>query len=35
VIRGDTPHFDYRRGALRERFAKLSLDTGVPVAFGC
>jgi 6,7-dimethyl-8-ribityllumazine synthase len=34
VIRGDTPHFDYVAGECAKGLAQLSLQTGVPVAFG-
>jgi 6,7-dimethyl-8-ribityllumazine synthase len=34
VIRGDTPHFDYVAGQAANGLARISLDTGVPVAFG-
>jgi 6,7-dimethyl-8-ribityllumazine synthase len=34
VIRGDTPHFDYVAGECAKGLAQLSLETGVPVAFG-
>jgi len=34
VIRGSTPHFDYVAGEAAKGIAKVSLDTGVPVAFG-
>ncbi len=34
VIRGGTPHFDYVAGEAAKGIAKVSLDTGVPVAFG-
>jgi 6,7-dimethyl-8-ribityllumazine synthase len=34
VIRGDTPHFDYVAGECAKGLAQVSLDTGVPVAFG-
>ncbi|MFQ5515168.1 MAG: 6,7-dimethyl-8-ribityllumazine synthase [Myxococcota bacterium] len=34
VIRGDTPHFEYVCGAVAEGLGRVSLDTGVPVAFG-
>jgi 6,7-dimethyl-8-ribityllumazine synthase len=34
VIRGDTPHFDYVAGGCAKGLAQLSLETGVPVAFG-
>jgi 6,7-dimethyl-8-ribityllumazine synthase len=34
VIRGDTPHFDYVAGECARGLAQVSLDTGVPVAFG-
>jgi 6,7-dimethyl-8-ribityllumazine synthase len=34
VIRGDTPHFDYVAGQAAVGIAKVSADSGVPVAFG-
>lgn len=34
VIRGDTPHFDYVAGAATSGLERVSLDTGLPVAFG-
>ena len=34
VIRGDTPHFDYVAGEATKGVAQVSLQTGVPVAFG-
>jgi 6,7-dimethyl-8-ribityllumazine synthase len=34
VIRGDTPHFDYVAGQAASGVAQVSLETGVPVAFG-
>ena len=34
VIRGDTPHFDYVSAEVSKGIATVSLDTGVPVAFG-
>ena len=34
VIRGSTPHFDYVAGEASKGIAKVSLDTGVPCAFG-
>jgi 6,7-dimethyl-8-ribityllumazine synthase len=34
VIRGATPHFEYVAGEVSKGVAKISLDTGVPVAFG-
>jgi 6,7-dimethyl-8-ribityllumazine synthase len=34
VIRGDTPHFDYVAGPAADGLARVSLSTGVPVAFG-
>ncbi len=34
VIRGDTPHFDYVAGGAADGLNQVSLDTGVPVAFG-
>ncbi|HEX4772645.1 MAG TPA: 6,7-dimethyl-8-ribityllumazine synthase [Bryobacteraceae bacterium] len=34
VIRGDTPHFDYVAGAAAQGLREVSLQTGVPIAFG-
>ena len=34
VIRGDTPHFDYVAGAAAQGLEKVSLESGLPVAFG-
>ena len=34
VIRGDTPHFDYVAGGAAQSLAQVSVETGVPVAFG-
>ena len=34
VIRGDTPHFDYVAGGAAEGLARVSVETGVPIAFG-
>jgi 6,7-dimethyl-8-ribityllumazine synthase len=34
VIRGSTPHFDYVAAEVSKGIAHVSLDTGVPVAFG-
>jgi 6,7-dimethyl-8-ribityllumazine synthase len=34
VIRGGTPHFDYVAGECASGLAKISLDSGIPVAFG-
>lgn len=34
VIRGDTPHFEYVAGSAADGLNRVSLDTGVPVAFG-
>jgi 6,7-dimethyl-8-ribityllumazine synthase len=34
VIRGDTPHFDYVAGNAASGLAHLSVETGVPIAFG-
>ncbi len=34
VIRGDTPHFDYVAGECAAGIAQVSLESGVPVAFG-
>lgn len=34
VIRGGTPHFDYVAGGLASGLERVSLDTGIPIAFG-
>lgn len=34
VIRGGTPHFDYVAGECTKGLAQVSLESGVPVAFG-
>ena len=34
VIRGSTPHFDYVAGEAAKGIAKVSLETGTPIAFG-
>ena len=34
VVRCDTPHFDYVAGGAAEGLARVSVETGVPVAFG-
>jgi 6,7-dimethyl-8-ribityllumazine synthase len=34
LIRGDTPHFDYVASEAAKGIAQVSLETGVPVAFG-
>ena len=34
VIRGDTPHFDYVAGQAASGIARVSAESGVPVAFG-
>lgn len=34
VIRGGTPHFDYVAGECNKGLAQVSLDFGLPVAFG-
>ena len=34
VIRGDTPHFDYIAAEVAKGLAQVTLETGVPVAFG-
>ncbi len=34
VIRGGTPHFDYVASEVAKGLASVSLDSGVPVAFG-
>lgn len=34
VIRGDTPHFDYVAGEATKGVAGVSMETGIPIAFG-
>ncbi len=34
VIRGDTPHFDYVAAQAASGLSQVSIDTGIPVAFG-
>jgi 6,7-dimethyl-8-ribityllumazine synthase len=34
VIRGSTPHFDYVCAEVSKGVAHVSLDAGIPVAFG-
>ncbi len=34
VIRGETPHFDYVAGEAAKGLGQISMQTGVPVAFG-
>lgn len=34
VIRGSTPHFDFVSNEVAKGISKVSLETGVPVAFG-
>jgi len=34
VIRGSTPHFDYVAGAISKGVASVSLEAGIPIAFG-
>ena len=34
VIRGETPHFDYVAGECAAGLLRVSLETGVPIAFG-
>ncbi len=34
VIRGSTPHFDYVASEVSKGVATVSLETGVPIAFG-
>lgn len=34
VIRGDTPHFDFVAGECARGLSAVSLETGVPIAFG-
>ena len=34
VVRGDTPHFEYVAGSAADGLRQVSLETGVPIAFG-
>lgn len=34
VIRGDTPHFEYVAYGAAEGLSRVSIETGVPIAFG-
>lgn len=34
VIRGETPHFDYVAGQAASGLAQVTMDSGIPVAFG-
>ncbi len=34
VVRGDTPHFDFVAGSAADGLSKVSLESGVPIAFG-
>ena len=34
VIRGGTPHFDYVAGECAKGIGQVSLDAGMPIAFG-
>lgn len=34
IIRGETPHFEYVSAEVAKGIAQVSLETGVPVAFG-
>src|SRR5205085_12026650 len=34
VIRGETPHFDYIAAEVTKGIAQVSLQTGVPIAYG-
>ena len=34
VIRGETPHFEYVAGSAADGLNRVSLETGVPIAFG-
>src|SRR5512139_1082186 len=34
VIRGETPHFDYVAGEVAKGLAQVTLQTGIPIAFG-
>jgi 6,7-dimethyl-8-ribityllumazine synthase len=34
VVRGDTPHFEYVAAGAADGLTKVSIETGVPIAFG-
>ncbi|MDD5084735.1 MAG: 6,7-dimethyl-8-ribityllumazine synthase [Candidatus Omnitrophica bacterium] len=34
IIKGDTPHFEYVASELSKGIARVSLESGIPVAFG-
>ncbi|MFN2372031.1 MAG: 6,7-dimethyl-8-ribityllumazine synthase [Candidatus Krumholzibacteriia bacterium] len=34
IIQGDTPHFQYVAGEVTKGIAQVSLETGVPIAYG-
>lgn len=34
LIRGDTPHFDYIAGEATKGLGVISMETGIPIAFG-
>lgn len=34
VVRGDTPHFEYVAGGTADGLSRVSIETGVPIAFG-
>ena len=34
VVRGDTPHFEYVAGSAADGLRQVSLESGVPIAFG-
>ena len=34
IIRGDTPHFEYVAGECIKGLSQVSMDSGIPVAFG-
>ncbi len=34
VVRGDTPHFEYVAGGAADGLRQVSIETGVPIAFG-
>jgi 6,7-dimethyl-8-ribityllumazine synthase len=34
VVRGDTPHFEYVAGGAAEGLRQVSLESGIPIAFG-
>ncbi len=34
VVRGDTPHFEFVANGAADGLSRVSLDTGIPIAFG-